>query len=434
MEQQSEQWQAGLPGWLRRRPWVVDALFAVALAVALGAPSFPLLWHASWPVAVRVGVLALLLVAHAAVAVRRVLPLAAYGVACATMLVLVLAPDITDEVPPVPPILLPSALVFPVLLYAVAAHTRRPWPLAALGVALTGAVITTVRLWAMSAWQPGRDGVGWRLFLPAALLASVLAPWGLGRFRAVRTAYVHALEERAIRAEERRAERAEQAAAAERARIAREMHDVVAHSLAVIVRQADGGRFAAAKEPAQAVTALAAIATTGRQALTDMRAVLGVLRQDHDGNADSGTAPQPTLDDVPALVDRVRAAGTPVSLTTTGAARSLDRAASLAAYRVVQEALTNVVRHAEAGSVATVRLDWGEAGLDIAVVNGPGAGVAWTEERSDEGRRRGRSERHRHGLIGMRERVAAIGGRLSAGPRGDGFAVLAHLPVKETVA
>jgi signal transduction histidine kinase len=418
---------SSLDAWLRGRPWVVDALFAAALAVVLGITTTTLLWAASWPVAARVAVLGLLALAHAAVALRRTAPVLAYGVCCAAMLALVAAPDIVQPQATaalsgqlVPPILLPGALVFPVLLYSVAAYSRRPWPAVALGVALAGAVLATARLWVSFATEPALDGTGWRLYVPGSMLAVVVAPWGLGRFRAVRAAYVEALEERALRAEERRAERAEQAAAAERARIAREMHDVVAHSLAVIVRQADGGRFAAAKDPGAATAALTAVATTGRQALTDMRAVLGVLRSDNDAAAD-GTAPQPTLDDVPALVDRVRAAGTPVSLTTTGAARPVDRAASLAAYRVVQEALTNVVRHAAAGASARVRFDWRADGLDIAVTDdggGPAEGPSGTPAAAGRG------------LIGMRERVVSVGGHLDAGPRGDGFAVVAHLPTE----
>jgi signal transduction histidine kinase len=416
---------ANLDAWLRRRPWLVDTLFAGALALVLGISSTALLWEASWPVPARAGVLALLVLAHAAVAARRAVPAFAYGLACAVMLVLVALPDIAQQRTTVltgqlvPPILLPSTLVFPVLLYTVAAHGRRPWPALALAAAFVGAVLTTVRLWISFDAEPDLAGTGWRLFVPGALLAAVLAPWGLGRFRAVRAAYVEALEERAVRAEERRAERAEQAAAAERARIAREMHDVVAHSLAVIVRQADGGRFAAAKSPGAAVEALTAVATTGRQALTDMRAVLGVLRTDGDGGS-GATGPQPSLDDVPALVDRVRAAGTPVSLTTTGAARPVDRAASLAAYRVVQEALTNVVRHTTSGTAARVRLDWTDDGLCIAVRNDHDGGPA----PADAGR----------GLIGMRERVVSAGGRLDAGPRGDAFEVVAHLPAERSPA
>jgi signal transduction histidine kinase len=172
------------------------------------------------------------------------------------------------------------------------------------------------------------------------------------------------------------------------------------------VRQADGGRFAAAKDPEKAAEVLGVIATTGRQALTDMRAVLGVLRTTRE--------PTPTVADVPALVSRVTAAGTPVTLTTTGEPGALDTAASLAAYRVVQEALTNVVRHATTGAAARVHLTWTDDGLDVAVTDdgGPLSGG------SLEG----------NGLIGMRERVTAVGGRLTAGPDDGGFAVRAFVP------
>ncbi|MGH3490671.1 MAG: sensor histidine kinase [Actinopolymorphaceae bacterium] len=238
----------------------------------------------------------------------------------------------------------------------------------------------------------------------------------MGRFRGIRAAYVVALEERALRAEQDRAERAEQAAAAERSRIAREMHDVVAHSLAVMVRQAEGGRFAAAKDPGRAVEALAMVADTGREALTDMRTVLGVLRRDDEM---AETTPQPTLDDVPALVDRVRASGLPVELTTTGTALALDRAGSLAAFRVVQESLTNVVKHAGRDASASVRFTWIDGGLDIAVTD-DGAGPG-----KDEGGQ---------GLAGMRERVTLAGGRMSAlgrgGQEGRGFTVSAYLPAR----
>jgi signal transduction histidine kinase len=184
------------------------------------------------------------------------------------------------------------------------------------------------------------------------------------------------------------------------------MHDVVAHNLAVIVRQADGGRFAAAKDPRKAAEVLDVIATTGRQALTDMRAVLDVLR--------SSDEPMPTIDDLPALVSRVSAAGTPVTLTTTGEPGPLDTAASLAAYRVVQEALTNVVRHATAGAAARVDLTWTDGGLDVAI--------------TDDGAEPAGGQAEGNGLIGMRERVTAVGGRLTAGPSDGGFVVRAFIP------
>ena len=390
-----------------RRGLVFDIAVAGVLAVLLGVSSADLVSESPWPAAGRVAVLVAIGLSHAAVAARRVAPVVAYGVCCAAMLVIVAAPDLTDGTAAAPPILLPSSLVFPVLLYAVAAYGRRPWPLVALGVGLLGAAVTTVRVWTFD-WTANGPTPTLQMFVPAALLAIVLAAWGLGRFRAARAAYREAqiatLEERAVRAEERRAERAEQAAAAERARIAREMHDVVAHSLAVIVRQADGGRFAAATDPEKAAEVLGVIATTGRQALTDMRAVLGVLS---DG-------PTPTVGDVPALVSRVTVAGTSVTLTTTGEPGALDTAASLAAYRVVQEALTNVVRHATTGAAARVHLTWTDDGLDVAITDDGGS----LSGGSLEG----------NGLIGMRERVAAVGGRITAGPDDGGFAVRAFVP------
>ena len=399
-----------------RRALVLDIAVAGVLAVLLGVSSADLVSESPWPAAGRVAVLVAIGLSHAAVAARRVAPVAAYGVCCAAMLVIVTAPDLTDGTAAAPPILLPSSMVFPVLLYAVAAYGRRPWPLVALGVGLVGAVVTTVRVWTFD-WTANGPTPTLQTFVPAALLAIVLAAWGLGRFRAARTAYREAqiatLEERAVRAEERRTERAEQAAAAERARIAREMHDVVAHSLAVIVRQADGGRFAAATDPEKAAEVLGVIATTGRQALTDMRAVLGVLR------STPSDGPTPTVADVPALVSRVAAAGTPVTLTTTGEPGALDTAASLAAYRVVQEALTNVVRHATTGVAARVHLAWTDDGLDVAITDDGG---------SLSGRSLSGGSLEGNGLIGMRERVTAVGGRLTAGPDDGGFAVRAFVP------
>lgn len=423
--------------WVRRRPWVVDTLLATALTLVLGPTSLALLWGAQWQPVARAAVIALVLLGHLSVAARRVSPVPAYAVCCLVMLVLVIAPEVTGDgvgefaSQAVPPILLPSALVFPVALYAVAAYSARPWPLLALVVALVGAVLTAVRLASPGEMTagPAPEGTWPRVFVFAALVAAVLAAWGLGRFRSVRAAYVTALEERAVRAEQHRAERAEQAVAVERARIAREMHDVVAHSLAVIVRQAEGGRLAAAKDPRVAVQALSAVSATGREALADMRTVLGVLRRD-DESADD--APQPTVDDVPALVERVRATGVSVALSTSGTAGALDRAASLAAYRVVQEALTNVVKHAGRGAVADVRLDWQEAGLDIAVVD---------HGRVEDVRAAPAGDHAGQGLVGMRERVELVGGRLTVEPGGvepgrdvgaRGFAVLAHLPTRSS--
>ena len=328
-------------------------------------------------------------------------------------------------------------------LYSLAAYARRPWPALALLAGLAGSLLTTGRLWLAGDWAagtgwgggpPGARSVGWGLFLLAALVAVVVAPWGLGRFRRVRAAYVGALEEQARRAEQDRAQRAAAAVAGERARIAREMHDVVAHALAVIVRQAEGGRYAAARDPASAVQVLSTVADTGREALADMRGVLGALRADEPATA----APQPAVEDLAALVERVRATGLTVHVTTSGHPVALERSASLAAYRVVQEALTNVVKHAGPRASATVVQDWHDGGLELEVRDdgcaapGPSRDVDGAGEGADDGAGEGG-----HGLLGMRERVGLAGGRLSTGARTDGrqgFAVHAHLPARGSPA
>ncbi len=414
---------ARVDAWLRRRPWVVDAALAVLLAALLLPSSVPFVLDAHWSAAGRAVVIVLLAVAHACVVLRRVATVPAFAITAVVMLVLVLVPDVdgaeaTAAGGPIPAILLPSALVFPVLLYAAAAHARPPGPWLALAAGGVGAVLTTVRLWNLPTGMVGdaSTGPGMRLFVFGALLASVLAPWALGRFRRVRTAYIAALEEEAARAEEDRLREAEQAASDERARIAREMHDVVAHSLSVIVSQAEGGRLAAGKDPALAVPVLQTVGDTGRAALTEMRGLLGLL---HDHGPDEGravTAPQPTLERLPELVARVRDAGTPVTFSERGTRGELDRAGELAAYRVVQESLTNVVKHAGAGARADVTLRWGPETLEIEVVDN-GVGVS---NPTGAGR----------GLTGMRERLAHAGGHLATGPAAPhGQRVHATLPL-----
>jgi len=208
---------------------------------------------------------------------------------------------------------------------------------------------------------------------------------------------------------------AELAAAAERARIAREMHDVVAHTLSVVVAQADGGRFAAKTDPAAAQRTLDTIAEVSRHALTEMRALLGLLREG-DGTAAMG--PQPSLDDIPVLVSGMRDGGLNVSFVTTGTPRPLPIGAGLTLYRVAQEALTNVLKHAGPGPTAYVQLTWEPDEVTLAV--------------SDDGRgAAARSDGSGTGITGMHERVVVFGGTLSAGPRaGGGYIVRARLPLK----
>ncbi|WP_062137432.1 sensor histidine kinase [Demequina aestuarii] len=243
----------------------------------------------------------------------------------------------------------------------------------------------------------------------ALLLAVVAAVLG-GRLRGAR-ARIGALEAELSRDTE--AERA-LAAADERARIAREMHDVVAHTLSVVVAQADGGRFAGAQDPVLSQRALETIADVGRSALAEMRAMLGLLR---DTDSEVALGPQPSLRDIPTLVASAREDGLDVSYVTTGTPRPLPIGAGLAMYRIVQEALTNVRKHAGPSPSVYVQLTW-EADAAVVAVGDDGRGAAARRDGSGLG------------IAGMRERVGVFGGSLTAGPRaGGGFLVRARLPL-----
>jgi signal transduction histidine kinase len=209
----------------------------------------------------------------------------------------------------------------------------------------------------------------------------------------------------------------EQAATQERARIARELHDVVAHHVSMVAVQAETARLTTPGMPPEGRERLAAIGDTARDALTEMRRLLGVLRADVDGDADR--APQPGLDRLDQLVDEARAAGTSVRLAVHGPAVALPPGVDLTAYRIVQEALTNARRHAP-GATVDVEVAFGEDLVSVRVNDdGPGPGSA---AGGDDG----------HGLVGMHERVAMVGGRLRVGPAdGGGFAVEAELPIGE---
>ncbi|MBJ7598452.1 MAG: two-component sensor histidine kinase [Candidatus Nephthysia bennettiae] len=206
--------------------------------------------------------------------------------------------------------------------------------------------------------------------------------------------------------------RDEQVRSAERARIARELHDVVAHSLSVMVVHAGAGRQLAIQEPAEAQASLALIEGTGREALVEMRRLLGVLRTEDEADR----APQPSLERLDVLLDRARQSGLKVELSVVGTSRRLPAAVELAAYRIAQEALTNCLKHAPKASV-DVALRWAERLLELEIVDdGPG-------------RETGGPVASGHGLPGMRERAALCGGRVEAGPRRQGgWRVAAWLP------
>lgn len=379
--------------------WLGD-VGQVALAGVLALVLLPVGWSAAvdgglataWTTALLVA----LVVVHGTVLSARRLPRASYVVGGLAMLVLVAAPDLTGPTAEAAgsaygPVLLPSSLCFFVLVYAVSAQCPAPWPTAALVGGLLGCLLTIVRLEGFDG--AGLQGWAWWLMLGVATLGGTFAAWALGRFRATRAAWVTQL--------------AEQGAADERRRIAREMHDVVAHSLAVVVSHAEAGRLVVAQSPDRAPEILETIAGTGREALTEMRGLLGVLR---DG--ESPSEPQPGLGDLPALVERMRAAGLTVEYDDADLP-VVPAAVGLTAYRVVQEALTNVARHARSGSVARVTVEPSSRSLRIGVVDDGGAPAA--------GAAPGR------GLVGMRERVEAVGGSLTAGPAASGWEVSARM-------
>jgi MYXO-CTERM domain-containing protein len=235
-----------------------------------------------------------------------------------------------------------------------------------------------------------------------------------GRVVRSRTRLTAELHEAAVRADEAREAESERAVADERRRIAREMHDVVAHSVSMMVVQAGGARRILERDPARAVAAAELIERTGRDALAEMRALLGVLHADEH----SEYAPQPTLGDLEALVERARSAGVPVALELSGERRELPAGLDLAAYRVVQEALTNVVKHSS-GAPTTVSVHYGADAVQVSIAD------------RGSGRPDARLGSGGHGLVGMRERVRMYGGELHAGRRrGGGFEVRARFPLE----
>jgi len=243
-------------------------------------------------------------------------------------------------------------------------------------------------------------------------LPAVLVPALAGRVVRRLREQTRRLEELAEHLERER-ERAERSAViAERGRIARELHDVVAHGVSVIAIQADAAEAALDRDPALARAPLQTIHGSAKESLAEMRRLLGVLREDGDGGA---LAPQPGLAQLPELVERVRATGLDVTFETGGAASHVAPSLDLSAYRIVQEALTNVRKHA-AGAGARVRVTWEPRALVLEVRDdGPG----------------GSPNGSGHGLVGMRERVRLHGGELHAGPvNGGGFAVIARLPLE----
>jgi len=246
-----------------------------------------------------------------------------------------------------------------------------------------------------------------------------VAAWLIGDYLRTRRAYVSQLEERAARLERERDQDRRLAADEERTRIARELHDVVAHDVSVIAIQAGAARAVQSTKPEAAAQALGLIETTARETLVELNRLLGVLRSGNGATPDR--SPQPGIGQLASLVEGLRAAGLVVDARVDGEPRPLPSAVDLSAYRIVQEATTNVLKHARARRV-DIRVHYSETvlGLDI---RDDGAGDG-SDPTSSSG----------HGLIGMRERVALFGGELKAGrdPAG-GFSVHARLPLDHNI-
>ena len=403
----------GLYAWLRRNPRLVDGALALLLIYPGGGR---LLIALPFTLGMAVPVV-----------FRRMYPVAAFAavIAVGALQVLLLRRPLGAD------------LAVLIVLYTLAASRPRRISLRGLAICLAGATVATrprrISLRGLAVCLAGAvaaiarwhlvhpvDGV-YTIGVEAALFGGpVLLAWVLGDSARWRRGYYQALEEKAARLERERDAQALVAAAAERARIAREIHDVVAHNVSVMVVQADGAAFALDASPQRAADALAAISATGRRALAEMRSLLGVLRdpasRDVDRAAGPELGPQPGIDELGELLGQARAAGLPVSLTVSGVPRPVPAGEALAVFRVVQESLTNVRKHAGPGVTAAVSLGYAEEGLVIRVTDdGRGAVI------SDRG--------VGHGLAGMRERIELYGGSVRTGSRpGGGYEVVVRLP------
>ncbi|MCC3277430.1 MULTISPECIES: DUF7134 domain-containing protein [unclassified Arthrobacter] len=316
----------------------------------------------------------------------------------------------------VPVTALPADIFVLVTVYSLAAFAPRWASLAGLALAMAGGALFLIRYIFPDIVQISTSVIA--AIDLVAFEAVILVAWTFGDLTRTRRLAVQALEDRAHRLEVERQQERDLAAADERSHIAREMHDIVAHSLSVIITQADGARYASAEDPEVAPKTLGVIAETGRGSLREMRRLLGVLR----GDEAASTRPLPTLADVDALVDSVRRGGVDVSVQTQGTPRRpLPQGAELSAYRVIQESLTNVLKHAGPRASAEVVLQWSAKGLAITVRdNGHGAAAGLSTDGLGQG------------ITGMSERLALYDGTLKAAPAaGGGFRVEAFIPYTE---
>jgi signal transduction histidine kinase len=310
-----------------------------------------------------------------------------------------------------------AVLAVPLAVYGVAAASASRW--AAAGI---GAAIATLEAGALFA----AGGPDWGTAL--LVLALGAAGWLAAENTRSRRAHLEAVLERSAEREREREQRARQAGAEERLRIARELHDVVAHAMSIIAVRSGVARMVLDVRPDEAREALGIIEGTSRQALAELRLLVGVLRGHETQDSGADREPAPGLADLPGLIGRIHEAGVSVGLRVEGEPRRLSPGVDLSAYRIAQEALTNVVRHAApATAELTVRYQPDEVTIEV----------------TDDGRARGARDAAPagrgqdgagHGIAGMRERTAVYGGRLVAEPTASGFRVLARIPTEQAVS
>ena len=372
---------AGYPATRSAARWVFDVLVtlvAVASAVPASVHDNPR------PQVAAVVVLAL---AAAPLLVRRLWPVPVFAV----VLALNAGTGLWGHVHPV------NGLALFIALYTVATMRSRRDALVCAGLLELTAIIGLL-LFAGGGWW-------YDAIFASGLVAAAL---GLGLYRATRHAYLAELQDRAERLERERDQQGALAAAAERARIAREMHDIVAHHLTVMVTLSDAAIAASATSPERATEVMRSVSATGRRALADTRRLLGVLHQPPGQDSGENLQPVPGLAELDALIEQVRSAGLGTTLEIHGAAPEVPAGVQLTVYRLVQEALTNTLKHGGTGARASVRLLFlpGELRVDI---DDDGAGAAAPATASVGS-----------GLVGMQERVHAYGGDVQAGPRQPG--------------
>ncbi|KRC60674.1 hypothetical protein ASE14_06725 [Agromyces sp. Root81] len=401
-----------------RNPSSADLVAALAAAAAL----LPLTIvevlgatppNASWA-AVVIGLFVLL---HTAMILRRRSPIGGLVIASAIMLALTAA-----SLPgsPTVAVLLPSSLVYLVFVFTAAASGERFADAAAIALGLAGAAMMTAVAIANDAAEAIGSEPGAIVTLAGFLVASIGAAWALGRsrleLRRTRAARELAREQAAAL----RMQREREASAEERRRLGRDLHDVVSHSLAVMVAQAEASRLLLGRDDERARAAIEHVVTTGRSAMSDMRGLVSVLAAPAgDGRHDAAPMePSPGLTELPDLVGRASAPGRAVTFEELGVAREVSPGLGLTAYRIVQESLTNTLKHTDPPTSSVVRLEWGGDVVEVTIEDDGGAGLASTG--GPDGR----------GIRGMRERARQLGGDLENGPlTGGGWRTRLSLPL-----